>query len=135
MLSFQSWEHTISAVVSENNNPLQKYIVHISWQHSSLFRFPVAKNTDFSQPYFQYAFNIYIKAAFDKQGFWISLSEHCVQLHYLQYHGTRKIYPPTVTTNIDTKKGVLLSSQSLSCKLHSWEKPISPTCHYSPLRN
>lgn len=76
----------------------------MSWQQFSIL-LSVAKNTDFSQPYFQYAFNIYIQAVFDKQGFWISFNEHCVQLHYLQHHGPLKIYPPTVTTNSDTKKG------------------------------
>ena len=74
------------------------------WQHSSLSCFPVAKNTNCSQPCFQYPFNICKQGVFDKQGFWLGFNEHCVQLHYLQHHSPLKIYPLTVATNIDTKK-------------------------------
>lgn len=85
----------------------------MSWQHSSLFCFPVAKNKGFSQPYFQYAFNIYIQAGFDKTGFldklqWAlcsaplptvsqlsaDISSHCYHQHW---HKKRGLILLTVT--------------------------------------
>lgn len=107
MLSFQSWEHTTSAAVSENNNPFQNYIVHISCLGNTVLysAFLLLKIKVFHNHIFNMHLIFTYRLVLTKQGFWISFSEHCVQLHYLQYHSSLHIYPPTVTTNTDTKKG------------------------------